>query len=101
MITTLVQLNNSGRAWSATTAVVLFSLIFIAFGYRWFKSNVANVLYDGPWPPMINTCPDYLVAVNRGNQMACVDLIGINRSEGSLQPLSKEDDPQQSLAPNK
>ena len=30
-----------------------------------------------------------------------MDIIGINRSEGSLRPLSKEDNPQQSLAPNK
>jgi hypothetical protein len=42
---------------------------------------------------MINMCPDYLVYFKRGNKDTCVDLLGVNRSNGSLQAWSKDDTP--------
>ena len=73
---------------------------FIIYGLRWFAA--ANALFDqtpGPWPPTINTCPDYLTAYKRKmtdgtTQDVCIDLLGVSKN-GALKmfPKSKGDAP--------
>lgn len=85
-------LNNSGRTWSAIFGLILFILIFVFYGLRWFRDTTSVFRYTGQWPPMINMCPDYLVYFKDGMRRdTCVDLAGVNRSGGLLQPWTKED----------
>jgi hypothetical protein len=77
---TFVTINNSGRLWAALLCLILFILIFVFFGLRWFRGTTSAFEYQGNWPPMINMCPDYLVYYKRNNSTdTCVDLIGINK----------------------
>ena len=86
-------MNSSGRAYSAIGSIVLFTLIFLFYGQRWFKGGKSTFSYSGAWPPMINMCPDYLVYIKRGTADACADLLGVNRSNGLLKPWTKDDTP--------
>lgn len=88
---TFSTLNGSGRTWSGILALVLFILIFVFFGLRWFQGNTNVFSYKGSWPPIINMCPDYLVYFKNGTTDSCVDLVGVNDSKGKLQAWSTED----------
>ena len=88
------QLFKSNRAWAGILTLILFILIFVFYGQRWFRgTNVAGT-YTGAWPPIINTCPDYLVYYNRNGKDSCIDMLGVNRSNGVLRPWTQEDNPQ-------
>jgi hypothetical protein len=84
-------LNNSGRMWSAILVLILFILIFIFYGLRWFTGTTSVFSYKGSWPPIINMCPDYLVYYKNGATDTCIDLVGVNNSAGRLQAWSKEE----------
>jgi hypothetical protein len=92
-LTLFQKLNASGRTWSAILAVILFILIFVFYGMRWFGENPASI-YKGVWPPIINMCPDYLVYYKNAGKDTCVDMLGVNRSGGVLRSWTKEDSPQ-------
>ena len=82
-ITVPMKLMNSGRQVAALICLLLFLLIFIFYGIRWFNNkSLSN--YTGPWPPIINTCPDYLMYFNRSGTPSCIDMVGVNRSGGLL-----------------
>jgi hypothetical protein len=49
--------------------------------------------YATEWPPIINTCPDYLVYFKNGAQDTCIDLLGINQTGGMLRPWNEDDNP--------
>lgn len=74
-----VGLFRMNRALAAATYLVLSLLIFVFFGLRWFVYATGDVT---KWPPVINTCPDYLTAFKRtvGSQTidTCIDLIGVS-----------------------
>jgi hypothetical protein len=93
-LTTVVRLLQTGRLWSSVLCGILFILIFVFFGRRWFYNNRFAGTYSGVWPPLINTCPDYLVYFNRSGVDTCVDLIGVNRSGGSLRSWGRGDTPE-------
>lgn len=69
------------RALAASVFLVLSILIFVFFGLRWFTYAVGSTT---KWPPVVNTCPDYLTSYQRsigGKQVtACVDLIGVSKN---------------------
>jgi hypothetical protein len=88
-----MKLMQSGRQTAALVCLVFFILIFVFYGMRWFNTN-SLTNYTGSWPPIINTCPDYLLYYMRDKQPTCVDMIGVNRSGGLLKPWSKGDSPQ-------
>jgi hypothetical protein len=88
-----VTINNSGRSITAIVSLILFILIFVLFGLRWFRGGVSVFAYQGVWPPIINMCPDYLVYYKKGTTETCIDLLGVNRSGGALKTWSKEDNP--------
>jgi hypothetical protein len=63
---------------------VLF--IFTTFGIKWFGTK-SSLFSKTPvsWPPMVNTCPDYLVYYGRkmtdgSTQDNCIDLIGVSKN---------------------
>lgn len=91
-LTVFQRLNAANRLWAAILATVLFILIFIFYGMRWFETK-PNDVYKGVWPPIINMCPDYLVYFKQGGKESCVDMVGVNRSGGILKPWTKEDSP--------
>jgi hypothetical protein len=74
-----VTLFRMNRALSAAAFLILSILIFVFFGLRWFVYSVGDV---AKWPPVINTCPDYLTSYTRsvgGQQVAtCIDLVGVS-----------------------
>lgn len=101
-------LASQGRSISAFVVAVMFLLIFVFYGQRWFTALATakqgqcgstklsggslKLSYNGPWPPMVNMCPDYLVYYKRnGSADTCIDISGVNRSGGSLKAWSIED----------
>ena len=66
-------------------------LILIFYGLRWFTADVFNPsrFPSKTWPPVLNTCPDFLSqyerTVNGAKEKVCVDLIGV--SEGGISRL--------------
>ena len=90
-LTVCMKLMQSGRMWAAILCLVLFILIFVFYGIRWFSKGNLIGQYSGTWPPLINTCPDYLVYYKRGGKDTCVDLLGVNRSRGILRSWTQDD----------
>jgi hypothetical protein len=84
---------NSGK----TLAAVLFCMgglaIFVIFGLKWFSPGSVFAKTPVPWPPTINTCPDYLVYYGRNingvKENSCIDLIGVSKN-GGLKVFPKE-----------
>lgn len=81
-----------------TMAGILFGvgslLIFAVYGLKWFSSGSTFSNAPVSWPPIINTCPDYLVNYPRQMQdgtiqNACIDLIGVSKN-GSLKVFPKD-----------
>ena len=85
-----------------TMSAILFFLgalaVFIIFGIKWFGAD-GSLFSKTPvsWPPMINTCPDYLVYYGRKmpdgtTQDSCIDTIGVSKN-GALKrfPKSQKD----------
>jgi len=88
-LTVISMFMKTGRMVSALIGLILIALIFVFYGLRWF-TNKSSVV-SSSWPPVINTCPDYLVYYKSavfGD--TCVDLLGVNRSSGSLMSWTKD-----------
>jgi hypothetical protein len=89
---TFTQLTKANRTWAAILSLILFILIFVFYGMRWFRGTSTVFSYTGTWPPVINACPDYLVSIkNAPMGEACVDMIGVNKSGGALKVFTQED----------
>ena len=82
------------------TAVIFFIgslLIFIVLGIKWFSQDT-SIFSKTPvsWPPMTNTCPDYLIYYGRktsdGIQDTCIDTIGVSKN-GALKLFPKGKEP--------
>ena len=75
-----------------------FFLILMYFGIRWFGSRIPELK---SWPPVINTCPDYLTYVTispkpineRTVTSGCIDTLGVSSSKTAkrLQISTAED----------
>ena len=85
-------LMQSGRTISAATFFIGALLIFVFFGLRWFQYSPDPTAAKA-WPPVINTCPDYLVFFERnitgsGGQLTtentCVDPLGVSTKPSAL-----------------
>jgi hypothetical protein len=81
-----VGLFRMNRALAAASYLVLSLLIFVFFGLRWFVYAVGDVT---KWPPVVNTCPDYLTAYQRttstGVVNTCIDLVGVSTNSSLKQ----------------
>ena len=80
---------SSARSISAVLFLAGSIAIFAIYGIRWFGSD-KSLFSETPvtWPPVINTCPDYLMYYKRKKQDnsiedTCVDKIGVSKN-GSL-----------------
>ena len=74
-------------AGKTTMAAVLgFGLLIasIVFGVRWFPGGrlVAKTI-QGPWPPSINVCPDFLSLTKVDGKPVCIDPVGVSRRENN------------------
>jgi hypothetical protein len=80
IIYTMMQFYKTERYLTGVVSFILFILIFTFFGLRWFQTGLSYTgTYTGNWPPIINTCPDYLSLWKDSTGAAsCVDRTGIS-----------------------
>ena len=70
------------------TAILFFigaTAVFVVYGLRWFSNK--DSLFSAtpvPWPPAVNTCPDYLTfyqrTVNGAKVDTCIDMVGVSKN---------------------
>lgn len=74
------------------------AIVCYLYGLRWFGTESA-IFSNTPvkWPPIINTCPDYLTYYKRTKadgtiQDTCIDLVGISKkcTSSALRPFPKD-----------
>jgi hypothetical protein len=63
--------------------------LLITYGLRWFSEGAMLSSATVQWPPVINTCPDYLTHYKRKKadgttEETCVDTIGVARNPEML-----------------
>ena len=86
-LSTVMALMRSDRSIAGVLCLVLFILIFVFYGLRWFRGTQSVFEYNGTWPPIINMCPDYLVYYKNtpSNSLnftdSCVDLLGLGAND--------------------
>ena len=73
----------SGKRVQGAILGVGFLAASITFGIRWFtpSGTMTGGVLQGPWPPSMNTCPDYLSTFKVGNETVCVDTVGVSRGK--------------------
>ena len=83
------------QAYQLLGAIIYFAgalYVCIIYGIRWFKNNASSSATV--WPPVINTCPDYLTYYERevnGKKVAsCIDTIGVSKKPNTLQVFPKD-----------
>jgi len=86
VFSTLNFLYRSERIFASVIVLILFVLIFVFFGLRWFKTGVLIAAdHQGNWPPVINSCPDYLTLYKKSDgNLSCIDIIGISSKTNLL-----------------
>ena len=93
-MTSVSYLYRSERLVAAISVSILFILIFTFFGLRWFKYNLKGTSdYKGNYPPVINTCPDYMSVYKNGSTTVCIDTVGIARTDSTVKTLKRGDTP--------
>ncbi len=75
-------LASSGRIIAAFVYLLGIVAIEAFFGMRWFTGTTVKTPDAGPWPPVLNTCPDFLSLSYTGDTAVCVDTIGIAPNGG-------------------
>uniref|UniRef100_A0A6C0I9Z6 Uncharacterized protein n=1 Tax=viral metagenome TaxID=1070528 RepID=A0A6C0I9Z6_9ZZZZ len=82
-------LYQSGRGIAAIVYIVSVLLVLTFYGLRWIRYGPKHGGKGGAWPPVINTCPDYLTFFNRPDDSApngmtptCIDFLGVSRNTG-------------------
>lgn len=74
-----------------TVGAVLYGVgagfLLVTYGLRWFGSD-KSILSNAkvPWPPVINTCPDYLTYYKRvksdgTKEDTCIDTMGVSSNQ--------------------
>jgi hypothetical protein len=92
---------NPIKGGKTVTGVIFFIgsiLLLVFFGTRWFGPDGVSVFggvsSGSTWPPVINTCPDYLTFYTRTKpdgtkQKTCIDRVGVANS--SIMSVFPED----------
>lgn len=74
-------LYNRNQSIAAMITLVLLILVFVLFGLRWFPGGKLNGSQptNGPWPPIVNMCPDFMVSWKdpASTQIYCYDAANI------------------------
>ena len=75
-----------------TAGIMFFGTLIAAiyFGFRWFPASGASSS-KGPWPPVLNYCPDFLTLNKVNGEQVCLDTVGVAQTGG----MSKWSDPTQ------
>jgi len=88
MITGIGSFKLSDQMISAIIFFIGSLTLFIVYGIRWFSSTSSLTTAPGPWPPVINTCPDYLTYYKRTvggvDKDTCIDRIGVSKDNSLL-----------------
>uniref|UniRef100_A0A6C0KWQ4 Uncharacterized protein n=1 Tax=viral metagenome TaxID=1070528 RepID=A0A6C0KWQ4_9ZZZZ len=88
------QLNSTGQTYGAVLFFIGSLILFIVYGMRWFGDSPLFTTTPGPWPPVINSCPDYLTYYKRtvgGIQKdTCIDTIGVSKDNSLLSTFPKD-----------
>jgi hypothetical protein len=92
------KLYGSNQVLAAILFFVGSLVIFIIYGTKWFGES-SGIFSKTPvsWPPINNTCPDYLVYYGRkmadgSSQDSCIDTIGVSKN-GALKVFPKGKNP--------
>jgi hypothetical protein len=94
-----IQLYKGGRDLAAVLLFIGGLIIAIFFGIRWFD-KLGGGDTGSKWPPVINTCPDYLTYFKRTvtgqsstntTQNTCIDLLGVSKKPAILKPWGGND----------
>jgi len=94
IMTSVSYLYRSERLVAAISVSILFILIFTFFGLRWFKYGLsATSDYKGKFPPVINTCPDYMSVYKNGSTTVCIDTVGIAPTSSTVKVVRRGDTP--------
>ena len=87
------QVYNTNQTYSSFLFFVGSLTLFIIYGIRWFGSSPLFTPASGPWPPVINTCPDYLTYYQRTKdgikKDSCIDTIGVSKDNSLLSTFPK------------
>ncbi len=75
-------LASSGRIVAAFVYLLGVVAIEAFFGMRWFTGSTVKKTETGPWPPVLNTCPDFLSLHYNGDVAVCVDTLGVAPNGG-------------------
>lgn len=97
-VATIIGGSSQLYSMNQTYGGVLFFIgsltLFIVYGLRWFGTSPLFNPNPGPWPPVINTCPDYLTYFQRtvgGIQKdSCIDMVGVSKDQTVLRPFPKD-----------
>lgn len=88
MVTGIGSYKLSDQMISAIIFFIGSLTLFIVYGIRWFSSTSSLTTAPGPWPPVINTCPDYLTYYKRTvggvDKDTCIDRIGVSKDNSLL-----------------
>ena len=88
------QLNSSNLTYGAGLFFIGALILFIVYGIRWFGSTPLFTPASGPWPPVINSCPDYLTYYQRTvdgvKKDTCIDTIGVSKDNSILKTFPKD-----------
>ena len=89
-----LQLNNTSGLYGAALFGIASTVLFIVYGIRWFGDKSLMTPASGPWPPMINSCPDYLTSYKRTvggvTKDTCIDTIGVSKDNSLLATFPKD-----------
>lgn len=85
------MLNGMGMTLGAGLYAMGATLLLVVYGLKWFageKSILSGAVVQ--WPPVINTCPDFLTYYKRKRsdgtkEDCCIDTIGVSRNPTMLQ----------------
>ena len=76
---------SNGKSTQAMILGIGFLLVSVIFGLRWFSSVFTAPTNDSMvWPPVINTCPDYLTLMKVNGTHVCVDTVGASQQQDIL-----------------
>jgi hypothetical protein len=97
-VATIIGGSSQLYSMSQTYGAVLFFIgsltLFIIYGLRWFGASPLFTPNPGSWPPIINTCPDYLTYYKRNvggvDKDTCIDMIGVSKDQTLLRPFPKD-----------
>ena len=82
-----------GMTLGAALFVLGAGFLIVTFGLRWFageKSLLSDAIVQ--WPPVMNTCPDFLTYYKRkktggSSEDVCIDTIGVSKNGAMLKPF--------------